>query len=269
MSARISIVLRRVVFELRGRSRLAVWPCARAMRRPKRRRPPAAAEKADADKKADAKQADAKPRAGQEPSQPDGEGKSCRGDRDSERSRQARAETSNKDPPRAVHREGRAARIVRANRARSANCSSTCAKSIVADRQGGRRQVDRRRGPRHSQSGRSAAAKSTSCATRSSGSAPRARRCYAQIESAMPADYLVACACDEIVMPESGIIVLPGIHAEATFYKGLLDKLGIRGRLLAHGRLQGRRRAAHAREIQRAGPREHDGARSTACTTTW
>ena len=50
---------------------------------------------------------------------------------------------------------------------------------------------------------------------------------YAQLESAMPADYLVACACDEIVMPESGMIMLPGVHAEATFYKGLFEKVGI------------------------------------------
>jgi protease-4 len=55
----------------------------------------------------------------------------------------------------------------------------------------------------------------------------KGKKMYAQLESATPADYLVACACDEIVMPESGMIVLPGIHAEATFYKGLLGKLGI------------------------------------------
>jgi protease-4 len=53
------------------------------------------------------------------------------------------------------------------------------------------------------------------------------KKIYAQLESGMPADYLVACACDEIVMPESGILVLPGIHAEATFYTGLLAKVGV------------------------------------------
>jgi protease-4 len=53
------------------------------------------------------------------------------------------------------------------------------------------------------------------------------KKAYAMMESAMPADYLVACACNEIVMPETGIVVLPGIHAEATFYKKLLGKLGI------------------------------------------
>src|SRR4029079_12190178 len=53
------------------------------------------------------------------------------------------------------------------------------------------------------------------------------KKVYAQLESAMPADYQVACACDEIVMPESGELILPGIHAEATFSKGLFAKLGV------------------------------------------
>lgn len=53
------------------------------------------------------------------------------------------------------------------------------------------------------------------------------KKVYAMMESAMPADYLVACACDEIVMPESGTLILPGVHAEATFYKKLLGKLGV------------------------------------------
>jgi len=53
------------------------------------------------------------------------------------------------------------------------------------------------------------------------------KKVYAQLESPMPADYLVACACDEIVMPESGVLMLPGIHAEAMFFKGLLGKLGV------------------------------------------
>jgi protease IV len=53
------------------------------------------------------------------------------------------------------------------------------------------------------------------------------KKVYAALDSAMPADYLVACACDEIVMPESGELMLPGVHAEAMFYKGLLAKVGI------------------------------------------
>ena len=53
------------------------------------------------------------------------------------------------------------------------------------------------------------------------------KKVYASLDSAEPTDYLVACACDEIVMPESGELMLPGVHAEAMFYKGLLSKLGI------------------------------------------
>lgn len=53
------------------------------------------------------------------------------------------------------------------------------------------------------------------------------KKIYAHLESAMPADYLIACACDEITLPETGVIMLPGVHAEATFYKGLLDRVGI------------------------------------------
>ncbi len=53
------------------------------------------------------------------------------------------------------------------------------------------------------------------------------KKVYAILDSAMPTDYLVACACDEIIMPETGELMLPGVHAEATFYRGLLAKLGI------------------------------------------
>jgi protease-4 len=65
------------------------------------------------------------------------------------------------------------------------------------------------------------------------------KKVYAQLESAMPADYLIACACDEIIMPESGDLILPGIHAEATFYKGLFNKLGIEADFVHIGAYKG------------------------------
>lgn len=65
------------------------------------------------------------------------------------------------------------------------------------------------------------------------------KKAYAVMESAMPADYLVACACDEIVMPESGTLILPGIHAEATFYKKLLGKMGIEADFVHIGAYKG------------------------------
>ena len=67
----------------------------------------------------------------------------------------------------------------------------------------------------------------------------KGKKIYAQIESAMPSDYLVASACDEIVMPESGVVMLPGIHAEATFYKNLLGKLGVRADFIHMGAYKG------------------------------
>lgn len=65
------------------------------------------------------------------------------------------------------------------------------------------------------------------------------KKAFAMLETAMPADYLVACACDEIVMPESGVVLLPGIHAEATFFKGLLGKLGIEADFIHVGEYKG------------------------------
>jgi protease-4 len=67
----------------------------------------------------------------------------------------------------------------------------------------------------------------------------KGKKMYAQFESAMPADYLVACACDEIVMPESGTIVLPGVYAEATFFKGLLEKVGVEADFMHMGDFKG------------------------------
>jgi protease-4 len=65
------------------------------------------------------------------------------------------------------------------------------------------------------------------------------KKVYAQLETGMPADYLVACACDEIVMPETGVLMLPGVHAEATFYKGLLGKLGVQADFIHMGAYKG------------------------------
>jgi protease IV len=67
----------------------------------------------------------------------------------------------------------------------------------------------------------------------------KGKKMYAVMDSASPAQYLVACACNEIVLPESGVVELPGIHAEATFYKGLLAKLGIEADFIHMGDYKG------------------------------
>ncbi len=61
------------------------------------------------------------------------------------------------------------------------------------------------------------------------------KKAYAQMETATTANYLIACACDEIVMPETGMVLLPGVRVEGMFYKGLLGKLGIEGDFIHMG----------------------------------
>jgi protease IV len=65
------------------------------------------------------------------------------------------------------------------------------------------------------------------------------KKVYAMLDSAEPSDYLVACACNEIVMPEAGVVMLPGIHAEATFYKNLLAKVGVEADFIHIGDYKG------------------------------
>lgn len=62
---------------------------------------------------------------------------------------------------------------------------------------------------------------------------------HAQLEMATAGDYLIACACDQIIMPESGILVLPGVRAEGLFMKGLLAKVGVEADFLHMGEAKG------------------------------
>ena len=62
---------------------------------------------------------------------------------------------------------------------------------------------------------------------------------YAVLTGAEPGDYLLACACDEIVMVPSGTLMIPGVRAEVMFYKGLLDWLGIEVQLFQMGKYKG------------------------------
>jgi len=58
---------------------------------------------------------------------------------------------------------------------------------------------------------------------------------YAYLESGMTSDYLIASACDKVVLPESGVLMLPGLRAEVTFYKKLFDWLEIEPQMLRVG----------------------------------
>jgi len=62
---------------------------------------------------------------------------------------------------------------------------------------------------------------------------------YAMITSAEGGQYLIACACDEIVIIPPGIISIPGVRMEVTFYKGLLDKIGVQAEILRMGKYKG------------------------------
>ena len=65
------------------------------------------------------------------------------------------------------------------------------------------------------------------------------KRAIAVLEMADNADYLVATAADEVVMPESGWLMLKGLAAEVTFYKGLFDKLGVTAQTVQIGEFKG------------------------------
>ncbi|MFP6618691.1 MAG: signal peptide peptidase SppA [Pirellulaceae bacterium] len=65
------------------------------------------------------------------------------------------------------------------------------------------------------------------------------RKVYADLESAMTPDYLLACACDHIIMPESGTLMIPGVRAEITFYKTLFDFFGVKADMMQVGSHKG------------------------------
>jgi protease IV len=62
---------------------------------------------------------------------------------------------------------------------------------------------------------------------------------YAMLTGADTSEYLVASACDEVVMVPSGMLMLPGVRAEMTFYKGLFDKVGVQFDVLQQGKYKG------------------------------
>lgn len=65
------------------------------------------------------------------------------------------------------------------------------------------------------------------------------KKAIAELEIASGGSYLVACACDEIVMPESGFMLLTGVRAEPLFYKGLLAKIGVKADFVHVGEAKG------------------------------
>lgn len=58
---------------------------------------------------------------------------------------------------------------------------------------------------------------------------------YAFLESGQTQDYLIAAACTQVVVPESGVLIIPGVRAEVTFYKNLFDWLQVEPQMLRVG----------------------------------
>ena len=63
----------------------------------------------------------------------------------------------------------------------------------------------------------------------------KGRKVYAWMESVDTKGYLLAAACDQIVLPESGMLMMPGLRAEVSFYKNLFDMLAIQPQMLRVG----------------------------------
>ncbi|NIL96302.1 MAG: signal peptide peptidase SppA [Planctomycetales bacterium] len=67
----------------------------------------------------------------------------------------------------------------------------------------------------------------------------RGTKVYADLQMALPADYLIASACDQIVMPPGGALVLTGVRAEVMFFKDLLQKIGVQADFIQVGDFKG------------------------------
>lgn len=65
------------------------------------------------------------------------------------------------------------------------------------------------------------------------------KKVYAQLETAMGPQYQLAAACDEIVLPESGIVFAPGVRMEVGFFKNMFDKLGLKADMMHVGDSKG------------------------------
>ena len=65
------------------------------------------------------------------------------------------------------------------------------------------------------------------------------KKVYALLESATGSQYLLASACDEIVMPEPGVVLVPGVYAEFSYLKEMLNKVGIEADMMHVGDSKG------------------------------
>ena len=72
---------------------------------------------------------------------------------------------------------------------------------------------------------------------------------YAYSESMSQGQYLLACACDEVMLTHTGDLELYGLAGEALYYKGAMDKLGLGADMISVGRYK-----SAAEQMTRTGP---------------
>lgn len=61
------------------------------------------------------------------------------------------------------------------------------------------------------------------------------KKVFAYMEEGDLKDYLLALSADEVCLPESGWLMLNGLHGEVMFYKELFDKIGVQADILHMG----------------------------------
>lgn len=67
----------------------------------------------------------------------------------------------------------------------------------------------------------------------------KGKKVYAQLESADAGQLQLATACNEIIMPEAGIIAIPGLQLQISYYKDLLEKVGVEADMIHVGDYKG------------------------------
>jgi protease-4 len=65
------------------------------------------------------------------------------------------------------------------------------------------------------------------------------KKVYAYLEAGESKDYLLALSCDEVIMPESGTLMLTGMRAEIMFFKKLLENIHLKADVLQIGDFKG------------------------------
>ena len=77
------------------------------------------------------------------------------------------------------------------------------------------------------------------------------KKTYAYVETMSQRDYLLACACDEVIITPTGTVLVVGLAGEAVYFRNLLDKIGVKADFMQMGRFK-----SAAESLTRTGPSE-------------